>query len=254
MSDQAFYEKVLRLKDILVDVATHNQNRTPELEAEYQAIRLEWLRHPQLKSKMPEGIKDSGDLSQFRKHTQDLSQHWKERREYLKKAFSDVLTELEGKSNMPADSVISGKLTVVDSAHINEAWQKALERRSTDPEGAITMARTLLESVCKYILDELGEKHDDKTDLPQLYGAVANKLKLSPAQHSEQIFKQILGGCQSVVQGLGALRNRHGDAHGKVKAVKPADRHAELAVNLSGAMALFLLSSFEHHKRNLPKP
>ncbi|MDR6378913.1 abortive infection family protein [Paraburkholderia caledonica] len=60
------------------------------------------------------------------------------------------------------------------------------------------------------------------------------------------VFTQILGGCQSVVEGLGALRNKLSDAHGKGKrAVKPAARHAELAVNLSGALALYLLATLE---------
>ncbi|MEE5131143.1 abortive infection family protein [Pseudomonas alliivorans] len=36
----------------------------------------------------------------------------------------------------------------------------------------------------------------------------------------------------------------HSDSHGKGKAgVKAAPRHAELAVNLSGSMALFLLAT-----------
>ncbi|WP_175241125.1 abortive infection family protein, partial [Burkholderia cenocepacia] len=70
-------------------------------------------------------------------------------------------------------------------------------------------------------------------------------LNLAPSQHTEGIFKQILGGCQSVVEGLGALRNRLSDAHGTGRrAIKPAPRHAELAVNLSGALALYLLETF----------
>ncbi|MGY6120449.1 abortive infection family protein (plasmid) [Paraburkholderia strydomiana] len=49
-----------------------------------------------------------------------------------------------------------------------------------------------------------------------------------------------------MVEGLGALRNRLSDAHGTGKrAVKPAARHAELAVNLSGALALYLLATLE---------
>ncbi|MGC9949723.1 MAG: hypothetical protein ABSF64_25425 [Bryobacteraceae bacterium] len=42
----------------------------------------------------------------------------------------------------------------IDSQSIGELWRKALDRRHEDPEGAITAARTLLESVCKHILDE----------------------------------------------------------------------------------------------------
>jgi hypothetical protein len=57
---------------------------------------------------------------------------------------------------------------------------KALERRNADPEGAITIARTLLETVCKRILDQLpGAAYTDKEDLPKLYGMVARALNLA---------------------------------------------------------------------------
>ena len=56
----------------------------------------------------------------------------------------------------------------------------------------------------------------------------------------------ILGGCQTVIDGLGAICNRHGDAEGtKGAGVRPAPRHAELAVNLAGTMATFLLATWE---------
>ena len=87
----------------------------------------------------------------------------------------------------------------------------------------------------KFILDKNGASYDEHTELPKLYKAAAEKLNLAPSQHTEQIFKQILGGCQSVVEGLGALRNKLGDAHGGGQSrVKPSKRHAELAVNLAG--------------------
>jgi hypothetical protein len=140
---------------------------------------------------------------------------------------------------------------VYDEAHVQAAWSKALERRATDPDGAITMARTLLESVCKHILDDFGEQYDDKAELPKLYKQVADKMNLSPALHAEQVFKQVLGGCTAVVEGLGAMRNRLGDSHGGGKArVRPAARHAELAVNLAGAMAAFLISTLAARKES----
>jgi hypothetical protein len=86
---------------------------------------------------------------------------------------------------------------------------------------------------------------DDHADLPRLYTLVARQLNLSPATHTQQLFKQILGGCQTVVEGLAALRNRFGDSHGKGQhGLKPAPRHAELAVNLAGAMATFLVATW----------
>ncbi|QUN41767.1 abortive infection family protein [Burkholderia cenocepacia] len=53
------------------------------------------------------------------------------------------------------------------------------------------------------------------------------------------------------LRGLGAVRNRLGDSHGKGKvAAKPAPRHAELAVNLAGSVALFLLATLEFRPKN----
>jgi hypothetical protein len=134
----------------------------------------------------------------------------------------------------------------IDSQSISELWQKALDRRHEDPEGAITAARTLLESVCKHILDECGVEYGDIADLPKLYGLTSKQLNLAPSQHTEDAFKKILGGAHSVVDGLANLRNRLGDAHGQGKRpVKPLSRHAELAVNMAGTMASFLLATFE---------
>lgn len=63
------------------------------------------------------------------------------------------------------------------------------------------------------------------------------------------MFKQILGNCQSVVESLGALRNKLGDAHSLgPRRARPLPRHAALAVNLSGAMAAFLVETWEARK------
>ncbi len=62
------------------------------------------------------------------------------------------------------------------------------------------MARTLLESVCKSVLDDIGQAYEDAADLPRLYRVTAEALTLAPSQHTEQVFKQILGGCTSVVR------------------------------------------------------
>lgn len=146
----------------------------------------------------------------------------------------------------PADPSISALLAQFDQEHVAAAWTKALERRTVDPEGAITAARTLMETVCKHILDDCGIVYQSDADLPKLYRLTAEQLKLAPNQHSEQIFRQILGGCTSVVEGLGAMRNRLSDAHGQGRQPsKPAPRHAELAVNLAGSMAVFLIATFE---------
>ena len=137
---------------------------------------------------------------------------------------------------------------MLDAEHVDEIWRKALERRSSDPEGAVTIARTLLESICKLMLDEMGIAYG-KDDLPKLYYLVAEQLELAPGKQSEELFKAILGNCQSVVGGLAAVRNLHSDAHGKGRGgYKLASRHAELAVNLAGAMAMFLVQTWREKR------
>jgi hypothetical protein len=131
------------------------------------------------------------------------------------------------------------------------AWQKALDRRAADPDGAITAARTLLETVCKHILDKGGRSHADDAELPLLWKQCAELLNLAPDQHQEQIFKSILGSCQNIVASLGAMRNKIGDAHGaRPRAVKPKPRHAGLAVNLAGTMASFLIATWQERQKS----
>ncbi|MES0036059.1 abortive infection family protein [Mesorhizobium sp. M0046] len=154
----------------------------------------------------------------------------------------------------PSDDGISQALEAFDPGTVHARWTQALDRRDTDPEGAITLARTLLEDVCKWIIVESGETFGEKDDLPLIYRKLAKILNLAPDGHTEPVFKQILGSGQSVVESLGSLRNKIGDAHSPgPKRVKPAARHAQLAVNLSGTMATFLVSTWEVRKPNLTK-
>jgi len=170
---------------------------------------------------------------------------WRDRRAYIYDNFRPLLDHLETPEGAPSDNAISEVLASFDPEGVHRAWQKALTRRHEDPEGAVTAARTLVETVCKRILDEAGEAYGDD-DLPKLYGKTARVLNLSPSQHTEEAFRSILGGCYTVVQTLGTLRNRIGDAHGQGRnPVRPAPRHAALAVNLAGTMATFLVETWQ---------
>lgn len=104
----------------------------------------------------------------------------------------------------------------------------------------------MLESVCKTVRDDSNAEYASGDDLPKLYRRVQKVLSLSPSNYTEEQFRRILGGCTSVVEGLGSVRNREGDSHGKGrKSYRPAARHAALAVNLAGSMALFLMQTHE---------
>lgn len=239
-------EKAEMLKNI---VTTCAEGGSRDDSGDYALIRMLFLGNPQISEKLPRFIKTCRNLPEIWSFIKPKFAHYQERREFIREEFDSLLTMLEMEARSPSDISISETVQNVSSAYIHEVWKKALERRATDPEGAITAARTLLESVCKHILDAKSVTYDDNADLPKLYTLTSKQLNLSPSQHTEQIFKQILSGCHSVVEGLGALRNKHSDAHGKgMTATRPAARHAELAVNLAGTMATFLLQTWESRK------
>ncbi len=228
------------LKNMLVSYATGGSGD----DSEYKLLRKKLMADPSTKKLLPKCVLTCRDLSEFWGFIKSEFAHYAERREFLREEFDPLLTELEQALFAPAVDDISQTLSEVDSEHVNFAWRKALERKNSDPEGAITAARTLVETVCKHILDENGTEHNDGQDLPKLYRLAAEQLNLAPSQHTEQVFKQILGGCHAIVEGLGSVRNRLSDAHGRSKkSVRPAQRHAELAVNLAGSMATFLVQT-----------
>lgn len=235
-------EQAETLQILLVSRATGGV----ESDAEYRQLRQVFLSDRGLEVLLPAFVRTCRSLDQFWQFIKFKFSTYAERRDYLWDAFRPLLEHLERGGIHPSDEAVSAVLEEFDAAHVNAVWSKAMDRRQTDPEGAITAARTLLESVCKHVLDDLSITYDDGADLPKLYKTTAEALTLAPSQHTEQVFRQILGGCTSVVSGLGSLRNKLSDAHGKGRVpVKPGARHAELAVNLAGAMASFLVATWE---------
>jgi len=158
----------------------------------------------------------------------------------------DFLEGIPPEAGQPLFSILN---TLPDWEHVTHDWNKARRRLASDPDGAITSARALLESVCKHILDDAGIGYKADDSLPNLYYLTVQELNLAPGQHQEEGFKKILGNAQAVVNELAALRNDQGDAHGKGrKAYRPAARHAELAVGFAGTIASFLVSTWQQRK------
>lgn len=230
------FDRAVALRNGLMTRATgHSMN-----EANYQTLRSEFLKDPRAKPLLPRFIASCVTTDDFWQFIKLEFGTYEERRRYLREQFAALIAHAEANTSAPVEHISEG-LRAFDAEAISEAWAKALERAGTDPDGAITAARALLETVCLHILEERELEAPTHGDLPKLYRQVSDALNIAPALHTEQVFKQILGGAVGVVEGLGALRNRLGDAHGRGrKPAKAAPRHAHLAVNLAGSVALFL--------------
>ena len=157
----------------------------------------------------------------------------------MRQEFEPLLSYLESGSSNPVDDAFDDALKNFSAGEVQRVWKRAHERLEAAPDAAITSARSLLESVCKHVLDEAGEQCDD---LDNIYRQAAKLLNLAPDQQSEQAFKQLSGACNSIMGSLNSIRNRLGDAHGRGSSdANPLPRHAELTVNVAGSLALFLV-------------
>ena len=202
-------------------------------DSTYRVLRSELIEDPTTGRLLPTFVRsnvDSAGLWAYFKDVHAGSGAYAARRQHINAQFQPLLDHLLSGFG-PADVEVAAVVANYDAPGITEAWNKALNRRQSDPEGAITVARTLLEEVCKHILDDAGEAYDEKADLPKLYASTAALMNLAPSQHTERAFKQILGSCQAIVETLGSIRNKISDAHGGGrKRTRPSSRHAALAV------------------------
>jgi hypothetical protein len=91
---------------------------------------------------------------------------WALRRNAAHELIDPVLDALHNQTEMPADDLVTLAATRLNAESVSEAWSRALDRRDSHPDGAITMARTLLESTLKTILDDRQVSYKGDADLP----------------------------------------------------------------------------------------
>jgi len=164
--------------------------------------------------------------------------------EYQYKISGSGLRFLKKYKTFPLDESVSNVMNASSIDSVLRAWRKALIRRHTDPEGAITSARTLLEDVCKSLLKDLGIKYKDSMDLTSLYRLLTGNLDFCEDKRLDQPLKQLFGGCQNVVKSISTLRNKLGDAHGgKETCGLDLDVLSTLAVNLAGSISAFIIEA-----------
>ena len=241
-------QKVQRMQDELVKYSTAGGFEGKD-EA-FRKLRAELLLIGGVDELMPPFIKRHRDLDSYWQFIKRKFATYEERRVFLWEIFRPLLDRLEADDVHPGSRPVDAVLASLDEAGVRSVWKKAMDRRAADPEGAITAARTLIESTCKRVLDELGAPYPDDADPAKLWALCSEQLNLSPSQHAEPVFKAILGNCQSIVNNLAAIRNKFGDAHGQGKrAVRAKPRHAELAVNLAGTMAAFLVATWSERTK-----
>lgn len=125
--------------------------------------------------------------------------------------------------------------------------------QSKDFSGAVTSARSLLESVLKHLYKEIFTQEAHNLDLPELYKQVSKELNLHPTSSKlDEGLKKITGGLHTAVVGLSEVRNEAGDAHPLKYTIE--EHHAVLVVNNAKTICQFLYQSYKKQNPTTSPP
>jgi len=143
------------------------------------------------------------------------------------------------------------KAEALNLSSVTRDFERALTTAENDPEDALTSACSVVESVCKCLLESLGEPMPNKQDIAHLVQTVQGKLNLAANRKDiDDDVRHILGGLTTVAMGIGALRTHGGDAHGRGKAVTRVDtRIAKLAIHAASTLSIFFLETWERQRK-----
>ena len=147
--------------------------------------------------------------------------------------------------------------TKFSSEYLSKQIDLMVDMQTSNPTNAIGMAKELIESCCKIILDEKGIAYTKNDDVPQLTNKTLKALDLlpenvKPTDRGADAISALLGNLRAIPTKLSELRNAFGSGHGKNASFKGLEvRHAKLAVGSSITFVDFIWSTYEASKRSL---
>jgi Abortive infection C-terminus len=154
---------------------------------------------------------------------------------------------LSATANLPLRDLDTGLVEAAKKLNFGaviQHWQDAQAALGVDPPDATTRASSLIETLCKHILNAKGKPLPNNESIQHLYNTAARALSISPEQQITTDLKAIAGGMNTIVVGIGTLRTHAGTAHGKAPGSRPIDfPQARLAVNAAGVLATFLMDA-----------
>lgn len=115
------------------------------------------------------------------------------------------------------------------------------------PDFAFDLAKTLVETVCKTILEDIGRPADPSWDAPRIIKETTTFLSMFPPRHPDaakiqETIRKTINGLHTTVQGLCELRNNYGLAsHGRDGfSARLELRQATLAAQAADTIVSFL--------------
>jgi hypothetical protein len=233
--DSGNFEAASLLSEAQFDYVFVDMAFRMDAEEEFMVYELIIKVPPRIYRQLGSKYKDASD--QIEAAYQEIQQH-------ARGGFAKSIT---WSAKLPSIDEVEGTPDVgeifADSslADVQRLWTKAKARLRDDPEGAVTAARTMIESACKVLIDEWGGSYTNNDDLPKLFKELSSNLGISAASQVVDEYRKLGGACSTIVNAISCIRNRTGDAHSSAEKVDPT--HASLVVNLAGSLVSYLVAT-----------
>ena len=138
-------------------------------------------------------------------------------------------------------------MTVPNAQAIEQQINAIESTLESVPDFAFDLSKTLVESVCKTVLADIGQPADPNWNAPRLLKETTNLLALLPRNHpapakSRESVRSTIRGLLQTIQGLCELRNSYGMAsHGRDSfSARLGLRQATLAAQAADTIVSFL--------------
>ena len=135
----------------------------------------------------------------------------------------------------------------LDSDNLYEDLRRLERVGDAEPGEAVGLAKEIVESCCKLILDDRGIQYDEKADIPKLLSLLRKEIKIMPDGINEKAraaneIREILTSLGKIAHALGPIRNAYGKGHGRGREFKGLEpRHARLAIGAASTFVDFVL-------------
>lgn len=142
---------------------------------------------------------------------------------------------------------IKAVTATLDSDTLYEDLRRLERIGDSEPGEAIALAKEIVESCCKLILDDRKVEYSPKAEIPDLLKMLRREIKIMPEGIDENAkgaaeIRDILTSLGKIAHSLAPLRNEYGKGHGRGRGFKGLQpRHARLAIGAASTFVDFVL-------------
>ncbi|EAQ65746.1 hypothetical protein MED121_09278 [Marinomonas sp. MED121] len=216
----------------------------------YQILRNKLIEQEALKSYLPKLLIQNNSLNSIKTFFQNKYKdyHTPQKQEFIKNDFERIKNYLINKA--PMNEGLLDKLSdfdkKFDSKDVHQYWKDALDSIERNNLGnAFTLSRTMIEGVCKRVLNAKGKNTDSAKSLTSLSAEVISTLETGQFNQVNPIRKKTLKLLSNSVDAIETFRTQYGDAHDlNNKNIELEQHFARVTINIAGSASLFLVEEY----------